>query len=118
MKAFTIKDIAAWMDGGSLTLDCLSADGDNLEIEIVQHIALNQIINSRIPGRLYLNNELVEIRSKLEKSILNELINCIDSKDFSSKFTDIERRLIKEKVEFIQSDDYLLISKEAANVKK
>ncbi len=97
-----IKDFQIWMDGGSVTLICANSMNQEFQIEFVQNVAW-EILESynRLPGRIYLNDKLVEQRSELENLIINNLEN-IDSLS-----EQLERKILAEKIEYVKSEQYL-----------
>jgi len=76
VKRVTIRTIvgAAYaMDGGSIDVQVLDAEGAPHSVLLVQHrIPENSSPHKKL-GRLYLDKELVEIRSATERKLLDEL---------------------------------------------
>ncbi len=97
-----IEDIATWMDGGSVTLQCRNKKNQEFEIEFVQHVSLVLYEHTNMPGRMYLNKKLVNQRSELE----NEIIEGLTTAKFkSNNFSD--RLILEEKLNYVRSEKYL-----------
>ncbi len=101
-SAITIEDVGAWMDGGSVTLVCRNVVGQTFEVFFVQNVSWEVYEGDLLPGRLYLDSELVEQRSLLEGQIIEGLNKATFKKP---------ERLIEEilavKLAYIKSDVYL-----------
>ena len=110
-----IRDLSPWMDGGSITLNCENLAGQKFQIEFHQNMILDFHLGSKIPGRLYLNNTLVEVKSDLEKSIIENLEK--GELDYDKTLPDYHLilGLLKEKIDYVNSEQYL---KDYAETKK
>ncbi|WP_299621450.1 hypothetical protein [uncultured Tenacibaculum sp.] len=98
-----IKDVATWMDGGSVTLTCKNDKEQNFKVHFVQNMIFEIPEDfEELPGRLYFNNELIEQRSDLERDIINSL-----EKKIVSGLGKLEKALLKEKLDYIKSEEYL-----------
>lgn len=69
----TLKDISYALDGGSLLLEGVDSKGSVWAFELVQRMSLDEPDINNIPGRLYLNDTLVALRSQQEKDIIKKL---------------------------------------------
>jgi len=107
-----IQELKAWMDGGSVTLDCKNDKGQRFEIEFVQEVVLNPREFNKIPGRLYFNGKLVDERSDLERKILENL-----EKAKLKNFTKLEENILNEKIKYIKSEQFLLNIKKTEKLK-
>jgi len=97
------KELYAWMDGGSITLNYTDKNGLNNTIEIVQNVSKEYYEEmSKIPGRVYVNNDLINKRSNQEDTVLQQL-----SKDLENHNTELDKEVIKEKIDWINSTQYL-----------
>jgi hypothetical protein len=101
-----IHDLAAWMDGGSVTLKCENLIGQKFEIEFYQNMILDYF-PGKIPGRLYLNQNRIEVRSELEKSIIASLETAELEYDKSLPEYPFVVELLKEKIDYVKSNQYL-----------
>ena len=97
-----IDDLGAWMDGGSVTLKCNNTLNQEFEIEFVQSLSMGYNEGQKIPGRIYLNNVLVEQRSDLEKRIIRSLVNSTFKEE-----GDYDRRILEEKLNYVKSECYI-----------
>ncbi|MEQ6124496.1 hypothetical protein AAON49_09865 [Pseudotenacibaculum sp. MALMAid0570] len=96
-----ITDNYVFMDGGSLSLTCKDKNGLKFNIDFIQRVFWEIYSWDKIPGRIYLNNVIVEQRSEEEKKILHSLENPIYLCG-----TDFEECL-KESIKYVKSDKYL-----------
>lgn len=102
-KEWKIRELYAWIDGGSITMNCSDKNGLNNTIEIVQNVSVEYHEEiSKIPGRVYINNYLIDKRSSQENTILELL-----SKDLENQNTELNKEIVKEKIEWIKSNQYL-----------
>lgn len=96
------KELAVWMDGGSSTIYFTDDKNKEQRIDIQQHTSIEYYEElSNVPGRIYVNDEIIDKRSiaefaivaflkefvifnvkGLEKDILIEQINWIESKAY------------------------------------
>lgn len=97
-----ITELSAWMDGESVTIKCQNSTMGKFEIEFVQNVMWVWYEGQKIPGRIYLNNELVEQRSDLEK----KLIGLLGTAQFEDKGP-CDDQLLHEKINYIKSKEYL-----------
>lgn len=101
------------MDGGTISIDCLTEKGEAVTISLVQHVSDNYYLGiSMIPGRIYLGDTLVEKRSELE-----ELIVTFIEEDVLESLSDIED-IVRRKVEWIKSDEYFVFTPKKNNLLK
>ena len=102
-KEWKFRELHAWMDGGSITLNYTDQNGQNNTIEVVQHVSeeYHEEI-SKIPGRIYVNKDLVDKRSIEEDKIVEQL-----TKDLANQQTEHEKRIVEQKIEWIKSSRYL-----------
>jgi hypothetical protein len=100
------KELQTWMDGGSVTPNYTCQNGTLNSIELVQNVLLEYYPNlAKIPGRIYVNNKLVEKRSIEEETVIQRL-----KLDIKSQETLLDKRILREKIRWIVSDYYLEIS--------
>lgn len=110
-----INELAAWMDGGSITFYCETNDNKGLEIELVQRVQLMKRDSQRFPGSLYLNRELVGIRSSLEEKILIGLNQAIFNDKL--KVTDLDKEILRNSIDYIRSDEFIEIARIVGRIK-
>jgi len=79
-----ITNFAAASDGGSLYFECETTENSKFNLLFTQHAFLDNPDPEMLPGRIYLNQEIIDLKSKEEKMILlglkdfnvsNELLN-------------------------------------------
>lgn len=116
LEGIIIDDLSAWMDGGSVTLHCTIKDERKIIIEVVQHVSLGKNEWTKIPGSLYLNNVLVSIRSPLERKIVKALKNATFSSDYKTNSFKLDKRIIQEKIDFIESDNFIEIARKMGRI--
>lgn len=104
LNEYEFKELGAWMDGGSITLYFNKKNRNKeLSIEFLQYVIAEYYEEtSKIPGRIYLNDEIVEKRSPTEREIINFL-----SSNISNKLYGLERKMLIEKIHWIESKDYM-----------
>lgn len=102
-----ILDVGAWMDGGSVSIICSNSKGNKYTIWFQQHMLLITSPDCKMPGRIYLNNKLIEERSEFENQILKVLKKLIIKSNYKS--------LIQEKIDYVESDEYLKNNKKIEN---
>ncbi len=100
-----IKEISTWMDGGSITLNCENKKGKEFIVEFVQNVRWHILEFEKLPGRIYINENLVSQRSELEKKLLKsiEKATLINS-------SDLDNNILKEQIDYIKSKQYILDS--------
>lgn len=103
---FTIVELQTWMDGGSVTLICVNEKKREFKVDFVQNVVWEVSKSSKIPGRIYLNDKLIAQSSRLEVVLLKILENS----NFES-IDELERKILNEKIEYINSKDYLVDAK-------
>jgi len=102
-KEWKFRELHTWMDGGSITLNYTDQNGQNNTIEVVQHVSeeYHEEI-TKIPGRIYVNKDLVSKRSNEEDKIIEQL-----TEDLANQQTELDKRIVEEKIEWIRSSQYL-----------
>jgi hypothetical protein len=102
-EEWKFKELSTWMDGGSVTVNYTDKNGLNNTIEIVQNVTAEYYEEiSKIPGRVYVNNDLIDKRSNQEDTVVQQL-----SKDLENHNIDLDKEVIKEKINWINSTQYL-----------
>ena len=101
----TIKQLHVWMDGGSVTLVCFNMKHQSFTIEFVQNVFWEVPKSSKLPGRIYLNNELIEQRTGLEIKLLENLKKAILIRTSS-----FDENILLEKINYAESNQYLVDS--------
>ncbi|MFK7809166.1 MAG: hypothetical protein AB8F74_15290 [Saprospiraceae bacterium] len=130
MESTIIKYLSTWkyltmgvyMDGGTLALIFKNESNDKKQIILCQNINVNyyEELEDNIPGRVYVENQLIEKRSLDEKAVVTFLENLLNNLINKS-----DQRLLSEKLSFIKSDNYvnfvpvkLELSEKRKNLKK
>jgi hypothetical protein len=136
-KHFTIEDAAYALDGGSIFLSFRDNDGIQHALILAQHNIPMHESDTRIPGRLYLDNQIIQVRSDEEIRLISEIksasISPIQNETKESKVErgpghvygqDIAdflaatrkspeaaiRHLVDSLVQFVESDEYLQLA--------
>ncbi|CAM1374643.1 hypothetical protein [Tenacibaculum xiamenense] len=65
-----ITNFAAAGDGGSLYFECETTKNSKFNLLFTQHTFLDNPDSEMLPGRIYLNQEIINLKSKEEKMIL------------------------------------------------
>lgn len=94
-ESYYIEESAMAMDGGSIFIKGVTSTNKEFEIFLPQNKIHLNFTEEFLPGRLYLNQKLVEFRSSLEYEIISNLLNCkiiTDKSNKQKKF--ISRKLI------------------------
>ncbi len=112
-----IIDIYGWMDGGTVTVKLATIDNAKFEVEFVQKADLRVTDRNPNPGRLLLNEKVVEIRSDLEANIIKILKNALYSEDPSHDNKDFRECLV-EAISFVESNNYVLTANQIAQKTK
>jgi hypothetical protein len=97
-----IENFGIWMDGGSIILQCRNEAREEFELYFMQGATFNYYQGMRVPGRVYLNDKLVEQRSSLEEEIVAGLSNAT----FESPDLQISQ-VLEERLQYITSEQYL-----------
>ncbi|EZH73550.1 hypothetical protein ATO12_16565 [Aquimarina atlantica] len=100
-----IQELAIWMDGGSIKLKCTNQKKQEFEIEFVQNVNWEILEFQKLPGRIYLNENLIPKRSVMEKKIIESLETAL----FTNS-SDIEETIFKEKINYVKSEQFILDS--------
>lgn len=102
-EEWKFKELSTWMDGGSVTVNYTDKYGLNNTIEIVQNVTAEYYEEiSKIPGIIYVNNDLIDKRSNQEDTVVQQL-----SRDLENHNTELDKDVIKEKIDWINSTQYL-----------
>ncbi|MGB0870716.1 MAG: hypothetical protein ACPGSD_14050 [Flavobacteriales bacterium] len=68
-----INNIVAAGDGGSIYFECETTLNNKFDLLFTQHVFLEHPNPEMLPGRIYLNQKIIELKSKEEKLILSGL---------------------------------------------
>ena len=91
------------MDGGTISIHCVHKLKEKLIIRLLQHQSPKYYEEiSKIPGRIYINDTLVEIRSNIENEVMTFLERIT-----SSSQVDEGVELLNQKIKFIKSKNYI-----------
>ncbi len=106
-KIKSIKKEMVWLSGG-LTVNYIDQSNSSHIINLEYPIDQKLILPHKIIGGLYLDNELVPVRSKLE----NEIIVSLQSNSLNRASTEIKRI-----IEFVNSYEYIRLATEIGRIK-
>lgn len=97
-----IKDVGFWMDGGSISIPIIHPSQGAKTIWLMQHMIPEYCEEiSEIPGRIYIDKNLVEKRSDTEFQIIEFL-----KKEMNTNLTDVVE-ILQQKLDWIESDKYI-----------
>ena len=110
----TVHGYGFVMDGGSIALDAKDGRGRKHEILLAQRVVPNSG-GSYIPGRLYFDGTVVEMRSAHEAKLLSLLRFSVDPPlerelpvpTFAVNLLDTVRAFVVRVVQFVESEEYL-----------
>ena len=102
LKEYKFKQTGTCMDGGSKIIEVINSHKQVLTIWLMQHITIEYYEEiSKIPGRIYLDDYLVEKRSQTEK----EVIDFLRTKIINDLRLNSSNDII-DKILWIESEDY------------
>jgi len=102
-EEWKFRELSAWMDGGSMTLNFIDQNDQIQIIEVVQNMSVYYIKEiSKIPGRIYVNNVLIGKRSTAESKILEQLKTSVKYQQ-----DQLDKQILEEKIDWIESNEYL-----------
>jgi hypothetical protein len=98
----TVIKVGICMDGGSIVIFLTHPDHGEIIIYLMQHIICqyNEEID-KLPGRIYINNNLIPKRSDTEFQIIEFL-----KKEMNANLTDVVE-ILQQKLDWIESDKYI-----------
>ena len=104
MEDWKYINMGATLDGGSLTLLFENSKNQEQTILFVQNVFREyyEELSTALPGRIYINSQLIDKRSKEENEIIDFLQDLL-----LPMLNDSERSLLVEKINWIKSKDYL-----------
>lgn len=84
MKGLKYNDIKSsnfWVvpDGGSFTFGLETHSGQEFDILITQAVDLEDYLEDMIPGRIYINEKLIGLKSEEEASVLSILSHMLEN---------------------------------------
>ncbi len=98
-----IKDVGVCMDGGSIVIFIIHPSHGEKTIWLMQHIIPEYYEElDKFPGRVYIDNYLVEKKSQYESEIIEFL-----KKEMNKNLSDDVIEMLKQKLEWIESDKYI-----------
>lgn len=96
-----IKDVGVCMDGGSIVIFIIHPSLEEKTIWLMQHMIPEYCEEiSEIPGRIYIDKNLVEKRSDTEFQIIEFL-----KKEMNTNLTDVVE-ILQQKLDWIESNEY------------
>ena len=91
------------MDGGTISVQCVNGLNEKLIIRLLQHQTPKYYEEiSKVPGRIYVDETLVKIRSNIENEVINFMEHII-----SNNKVEEGRELLNQKINFIKSENYV-----------
>src|SRR5512137_1191201 len=141
-RPLTIVDGAYALDGGSIFLAFRDNDGVQHQLVLVQHSIPMDPSDPRNPGRLYLDDQIIQVRSEEETWLLSEIKAALiapvlpgqpepkretgpvvvlgeDIADFLAAARASPRaaiqHLVDSVVEFVESGEYLKLDRQSAS---
>jgi hypothetical protein len=113
LEEIEISEVKIWMDGGLISIEGIIPDiKESVEILFQQHMLLKVSPDNKIPGRLYLNDELVEERSELEEKVLRLLESSI--RTGNSHLDEGDKSIIQDGIDYVRSDQFEVNNREFA----
>ena len=129
---FLLYDSAYFLDGGTTQLFFIDEQNKEHLVLLRQHafVSYRKSCPEDLPGRLYFNENLIEIRSPEEKSLLTLLksadlqykrevgsssernpfpsnVNSDDIKEILNQSPEENLRSLRNVIEFVESDEYI-----------
>jgi len=120
-QGFIITKFLAAADGGSLLFKCQTIQYQEFDLLFTQYAILDYIKPEMLPGRIYFNGQLIDLKSKEEKIILKALKKYTITKELREMDIEIEHNLIdtfKRLCTFFESDNAIEIKKKVDSRKK
>ncbi|WP_394751350.1 hypothetical protein [Spongiimicrobium salis] len=103
LNTYQFAGLSAWMDGGSITLSFRNETHEELTIDLQQFVNTEYYAEiSKIPGRVYLNNKIIDKRSLPEKLVLEFLKNNV-----LNQLIGLENEILLKQIHWIESKDYV-----------
>ena len=100
---WNFREMGVWMDGGSITLYFTNAINQELTIDLQQYVSKDFFEKiSKIPGRVYLQGEIVEKRSIIENSTLKHL-----KQNVVGKLRGLDKDILTDQIHWIESEKYM-----------
>lgn len=97
-----IKNVGVCMDGGSIVISIIHLSQGEKTIWLMQHIIPEYYEEiDKLPGRVYIDNYLVEKGSTNESGIIEFL-----KKEITTNLSDDVIEMLKQKLDWIESDEY------------
>gem|GEM_PF-2829989 len=103
INTWKYKALGIFMDGGTLSIIFDNQYEEAKVVSLVQHMIVEYYEElNEIPARIYIDGQIIEKRSELEFSLIQFLEN-----EVIKRMSTNEKVLLKEKLKFIKSDEYL-----------
>ncbi len=107
-----IKDVGVCMDGGSIVISIIHLSQGEKTIWLMQHMISEYYEEiDKLPGRVYIDNYLVEKGSPNESGIIEFL-----KKEMNTNLTDVVE-ILQQKLDWIESDKYITFNSIKKEVK-
>ncbi len=104
MSRFVVVSVGFLTDGGTIRLHLLDERGEPHIVRLQQHAFPQSVNSDNLPGRLYIDDIEVPVRSPQEARLLDSLLTA----DVHSEWLrSTARNLIDDLIGFVASDEYL-----------
>lgn len=104
---FVVAEADAALDGGSIFLVVRDAGGQQHRIELVQSMFSASPNPERLTGRLYVDGQLVAVRSPQERALLEGLQQALSAPAELPECGEF----VKDLVRFVESERYVELAK-------
>ncbi|WP_299621780.1 hypothetical protein [uncultured Tenacibaculum sp.] len=104
-QPLTITNSVTLSDGGTKYVIGNDKNGKEFTICIYQFVFEENFNSKRIPGRLYFNDLLIDIRSDIEKNIIEALEKCIVKSDLTEFSFSSSLTKIKDATSLVEAND-------------
>ncbi len=120
-QGIVITNFLAAADGGSLLFNCLTKQHKEFNLLFTQYSILDYLKPEMLPGRIYFNEKIIELKSKEEKIILKAIKKFTITQELKKMDIEIEQYLndtFKHLCSFFESDKAIEIKKKIDNRKE
>jgi len=113
-RGILIINFAAAGDGGSLFFECETTLNSKFTLLFTQYVFLDDPETEMLPGRIYLNQKLIDLKSEEEKLILNGITRFSITNELKGSDSELDSVLSEafdRLVNFFNSDTVIEIKK-------
>jgi len=115
-RGILITSFAAAGDGGSLFFECETALNHKYTLLFTQYVFLDILGYEMLPGRMYLNQKLIDLKSDEEKLILHGIAKFSIASELKSLNSELDSNLgeiFDRLLKFFNSDTAIETKKKA-----